>query len=83
VFVQPVDTTNAFWEVKVPDLHVKCTVYHVDALQMAGVIKTHRGELPIGKLFICYFVFSPRLSLVFKMPNLFTKFFAMFFITKF
>ena len=55
MYVQPVDCSNTFWEVKVPDLHVKCTVYHVDALQMAGV--TQGGQLPIGELFICYFVF--------------------------
>ena len=73
---------NTFWEVKVPELHVKCTVYHVDALQMAGVIKT-RGGLPICEFFFCYFVFSPWSSLVFKMPNLFIKFFVFFFMKNF
>jgi hypothetical protein len=57
VHVQAVECGNTSWEVKVPEYHVKCTVYHVDALQMAGVIKSQGGQLPIGKLFLCYFVF--------------------------
>jgi hypothetical protein len=32
-------------------------VYHVDALQMASVIKEQGGQLPLGELFFCYFVF--------------------------
>lgn len=49
--VQAVECGNTFWEIKVPEYHVKCKVFHVDALNMASVIGQQGGQLPIGKLF--------------------------------
>ena len=46
------ETSGTYWEVAVPDFHVKCRVYHVDALAMASVIGSGGGSMAFGMMCI-------------------------------
>lgn len=79
MYVQAVDTSGLFWEVAVPQYHVKCKVFHTDALAMASVLGNHLGnQMAFGMLCVVVVCFHLTLCRFLKCRFTSTKFFACF-----